>query len=538
MSLLQLLTALTPIASIFLFLVVFRMPAVKAMPLCFAVFAFLAWSTWGIHLKQMAAATLEGWVIALSILIIISGALLLLNVLRACGALDSIRSGFFGISPDRRVQAIIIAWFFGAFLEGAGGFGTPAAIVAPLLVVLGFPSLAAVALALIADSAPVSFGAIGTPVLVGIGQGVPGIEYAELRTIAVTAMSIDFFVASFIPLMMTLLLTRLFGANKSWREGFQIWPFALLSGVMFTAPAWLVAKYIGVEFPSLIGALIGMLIMVFVARHGWLLPKQPWRFATDPPLSELTEVNHSAAVIPLWQAWLLYVSAALLLVLSRLSMLPLKSALLSFQWLWANILGTNISSSLAPLYLPGTLFAFVACVTCIVFKTSKQQTLYAVKKTVESLWPAAIALGSSVPMVRIFIHSGVNDNSLNAMPTELANQAVDGLQAHWPFFAPLIGALGSFVAGSSTFSNMMFSGLQMEAAEALNLSPSLILALQLLGSNAGNMVCVMNVVAAAAVVHLTGKEGHIIRLTFGPMLIYCGAVGVVGWLVSRIFPFT
>lgn len=537
MTILQLLTALTPIASIFLFLVVFRLPAVKAMPLGFAVFALLAWSTWGIQPKQMAAATLEGWVIALSILIIVAGALLLLNVLKTCGALNSIRSGFFGISPDRRVQAIIIAWFFGAFLEGAAGFGTPAAIAAPLLVVLGFPPLAAVSLALIADSAPVSFGAIGTPVLVGIGQGVPGIEYSQLQTLAVTAMSIDFFIASFIPLMMTLLLTRLFGANKSWREGFQIWPFALISGVMFTAPAWLVAHFIGVEFPSLLGGLIGITIMAFVAKQSWLLPKQPWRFATDPPVNELAEAHHSTTAIPLWQAWLPYVIAAFLLVLSRLPMLPLKSALLSFQWHWSNILGTSISSSLAPLYLPGTLFALVACVTCIVFKTSKQHSLQAVQNTFQSLWPAAIALGSSVPMVRIFIHSGVNSNHLSAMPTELANLAAEGVQTNWPFFAPLIGALGSFVSGSSTFSNMMFSGLQAEAAETLNLSPSLILALQLLGSNAGNMICVMNVVAAAAVVHLTGKEGHIIRLTLGPMLIYCGAAGVIGWLVSRIFPF-
>ena len=538
MSLLQLLTALTPIASIFLFLVVFRMPAVKAMPLCFAVFAFLAWSTWGIHLKQMAAATLEGWVIALSILIIVSGALLLLNVLRACGALDSIRSGFFGISPDRRVQAIIIAWFFGAFLEGAAGFGTPAAITAPLLVVLGFSPLAAVSLALIADSAAVSFGAIGTPVLVGIGQGVPGIEYSQLQTLAVTAISIDFFIASFIPLMMTLILTRLFGANKSWREGFQIWPFALLSGAMFTAPAWLVAKFIGVEFPSLLGALIGIAIMALISKQGWLLPKQPWRFASDPPFSAQTDANHSAVAIPLWKAWLPYVTAAFLLVLSRLPMLPLKSALLSFQWHWPNILGTSISSSLAPLYLPGTIFAFVACVTCVVFKTSKQKSLQAVQNTLQSLWPAAIALGCSVPMVRIFIHSGVNSNNLSTMPTELASLAAESVQTNWPFFAPFIGALGSFVSGSSTFSNMMFSGLQVEAAEALNLSPSLILALQLLGSNAGNMICVMNVVAAAAVVNLTGKEGHIIRLTLGPMLIYSGAVGVVGWLVSKVIPFT
>lgn len=163
MTLMQLVTALTPVLAVLLFLVLLRIPASKAMPLSFGLTALVAYYFWGIPLIQLTAATIQGWVIALSILNIIFGALLLLNVLRVGGVLDTIRSGFIGISPDRRVQAIIVAWFFGAFLEGAGGFGTPAAIAAPLLVVLGFPPLAAVTLALIGDSSPVSFGAVGTP---------------------------------------------------------------------------------------------------------------------------------------------------------------------------------------------------------------------------------------------------------------------------------------------------------------------------------------------------------------------------------------
>ncbi len=137
-------------------------------------------------------------------------------------------------------------------------------------------------------------------------------------------------------------------------------------------------------------------------------------------------------------------------------------------------------------------------------------------------------------MVRIFLNSDVNTSGLAAMPTELAHLAVAHLASVWPLMAPMIGALGSFVAGSSTFSNMMFAGLQQEAALVADHSPRLILALQVLGSNAGNMICVMNVVAAAAVVNLAGKEGQIIRLTLGPMLFYAIGAGVVGLAMASV----
>ena len=470
--------------------------------------------------------------IALSILIIVSGALFLLNILRVSGALDVIREGFFNISPDRRVQVIIIAWFFGGFLEGAGGFGTPAAICAPLLVVLGFPPLAAVSLALIADSAPVSFGALGTPILVGIGQGVPGIGDTELRTVALHALSLDIIVASFIPLLMITLLTRFFGANRSWREGLMLWPFAVFSGLMFTLPAWPVIRFIGLEFPSLLGSLFGLSIVVLVARRGWLLSKTPWVFPEDQPFRELNRDNNGTKAFPLWQAWLPYVLAAVLLVASRLPNLPFKTVLQSLKFEWTNIIGSSISASLAPLYLPGTLFFLVACSAAVGFKLHWHQSQNALNQTLKALLPAVITLGCSVPLVRIFIYSDVNNSELGSMPSELASLAVATFQGFWPLAAPFVGALGSFIAGSSTFSNMMFSSLQNEAAITLDLPSSWILALQLLGSNAGNMICVTNVVAASAVVGLAGKEGQIIRLTLGPMLLYCCLIGSLGLLVS------
>lgn len=151
--------ALTPILAALLLLVVLREPASRAMPLSLAVTAAAGVFLWQVPLRQVIAAAIEGVLIAASILWIVFGAILLLKVLSASGAMDTIRAGFMRVTPDPRAQVVIVAWLFGAFLEGVTGFGTPAAIAAPLLVALGFPPIAAVVLTLVADSSPVSFGA-------------------------------------------------------------------------------------------------------------------------------------------------------------------------------------------------------------------------------------------------------------------------------------------------------------------------------------------------------------------------------------------
>ena len=534
MTWLQLFASLVPILSVLLLLVVLRMPATRAMPLSLLATAVAAFWVWKVPGMQLAASVLEGWIVAFTILVIVFGAIVLLNTLRATGALAVISNGFSGISRDHRVQVIIIAWLFGAFLEGASGFGTPAAIGAPLLVALGFPPMAAVVMALIGDSAPVSFGAIGTPVIVGVGQGISGISASELQAIAVTASGIDLLVASFLPLLMLALLTRFFGANKSWREGLAIWPFALFSGLAFTLPAYVVARFLGPEFPSLLGALVGLGLVVSVARRGWLLPATPWRL----PVSEDTET--SGAIIPLdgkapmglLAAWLPYLAVAGLLVLTRIDVFPFKALLQSVSVDFNQLLGTTISTRVAPLYLPGTLFVLVALVVAVFYRLPLVMTASVWRESLGRMWPTLIALGASVPMVRIFINSGVNSADLMAMPTALGQLAAATFASSWPLAAPFIGALGSFVAGSSTFSNMMFASLQQDAALASDLSPRVILALQMLGSNAGNMICVMNVVAAASVVKLVGREGEIIRLTLVPALLYCSAAGLIGWWLA------
>ena len=164
--------SLLPILSVAVFLVVLRWPASRAMPICYVVAAGLALWVWKVEGVQVAAATVNGLIIAGTLLYIIFGAILLLNTLQESGGLQAIRKGFTDITPDRRIQVIIIAWLFGSLMEAVAGFGTPAAICVPLLVGLGFPPMAAVVSGMIIQSTPVSFGAAGTPILIGVNNGL------------------------------------------------------------------------------------------------------------------------------------------------------------------------------------------------------------------------------------------------------------------------------------------------------------------------------------------------------------------------------
>jgi lactate permease len=539
MTSLQFLTAAMPILAVFVLLVLLRLPATKAMPVSLVATAASAYFVWQLSFLQIAASVLQGWVIALTILWIIFGAILLLNTLKHSGAITVIREGFFRISPDRRIQTVIIGWLFVSFLEGAAGFGTPAAIVAPLLVALGFPPLAAVVLALIGDSAAVSSGAVGLPVLVGIGQGLENIGSDELAAIAVQAVMFDVAIASFIPLAMVVILTRFFGPNKSIREGLQVWRFALLGGFSFTLSALAVAKFLGPEFPSILGALVGLLICTGATKFGIFMPKKIWGFAADLDHSaagSVEAIGHDKSDKPdkpisLGLAWLPYLLVVVFLILTRLDALPLKAWLVETAVTWNNILSSDVGVTAHTLYLPGTVFVLVVVFTAFFHKKSATQVANAWRESAVSLGPTVIALAAAVPMVRIFLNSEINSAGLASMPLALGRLAAETFAGAWPVFAPMIGALGSFIAGSATFSNMMFADLQLTTANSLGLDSKVMLALQIVGANAGNMICVVNVVAAASVVGLVGKEGQIIRFTLGPMLLYAIGAGLLALVI-------
>jgi lactate permease len=550
MSFLQILASLTPVISVLIFLVLMRLSAAKAMPLSMLMTSLSAYFIWEMDALMLSASVVEGLLAALTPLSIIFGAVLLLNTLKHAGAMDTIRSGFTQISSDARVQVIIICWLFGSFIEGSAGFGTPAAIGAPLLLLLGVPPIAAAVVALIADSTSVSFGAIGLPILFGMEQGLMGVDgnmaaeqislhggtfanYAQY--IAMHIISIDLVTGSLMPLLLSCLLTGFFGRNHSFKEGLSIWQFALFSGFAFTVPAWCINYLAGPEFPSVIGALVGMALVIPVAKKGWLLPKTPWHdFAIDPEQTELNLISASSTsqslsnTKPISQlaAWSPYLVMALLLVLSR-TLMPLKAWLSSFTLSWQGILGTELSTSFATLYAPGAFFVLVCLMSVWLFSMKAKAINMAITDSLSAMLPTLIALGASVPMVKIFLNSGANHANLQSMPIALADLLAQTMGGVWAWFSPIVGIFGAFLSGSATFSNMMFASLQYSVAERIGMSPTLALALQGIGSNAGNMMCVMNVVAAATVVGMAGKEADIIRKTMPVALAYALIAGTV-----------
>ncbi len=543
---LQAALAVMPIIVAAVLLVGFRIAARTAMPIVYLLAVLIGAVLWQMPLAQLAAATVQGLVISFDILFIIFAAILLLNTLKRSGAVAAIRAGFTTISPDRRIQVVIITWLFGSFIEGASGFGTPAAITAPLMVALGFPAMAAVMLGMMVQSTPVTFGAVGTPIIVGARGGLDspdvaaqlsaaGLDMTEyLRIVTTDVVIVHAIVGTIMPLFMVVMMTRFFGANRSWSEGLSIAPFALLGGVAFTVPYTLTGIFLGPEFPSMLGALVGLAIVTTAARNGVLVPNDTWDFpARDTWPSDwigrfeahidAPDTNMSAL-----RAWSPYLLVAVLLVLTRLPQLPLGEWLRSVVFRWNDIFGTQVSAATTPLYLPAAMLCVAAVATVFIHGMRGSQFRAALGESTRTLLGAGFVLVFTVPMVRIYINSDVNALGISSMPIAMADWVSVNVGAVWPFFAPIIGALGAFIAGSNTVSNLMFALFQHGVATALGMSAAFIVALQAVGAAAGNMIAIHNVVAASATVGLLGQEGATLRRTVLPTIYYLTAAGILG----------
>ncbi|OXX72351.1 lactate permease [Vibrio sp. V19_P1S1T109] len=551
------LVAFSPIVAAAILLVGLNWPAKKAMPVAFALTVAIALTFWDMSANRVLASVLQGFGITISVLWIVFGAIFLLNTLKHTGAITTIRNGFTDVSADRRVQAIIIAWCFGSFIEGASGFGTPAAIAAPLLVAIGFPALAAVLMGMMIQSTPVSFGAVGTPIIVGVNKGLDTHNITEtlisngsswdvyLQQITASVAITHAIVGTLMPVLMAMMLTRFFGKNKSWTEGLDILPFAIFSGLAFTVPYALTGVFLGPEFPSLIGGLISLALVVTAAKKGFLVPKSQWDFPEEKSWPaewlgslkiDIEEIK--AKPMGLALAWTPYVLLAVILVASRVSS-EFKSLLAGVSLSFNNILAeTGISTAIQPLYLPGGILVFVALLAVILQSRSATPLIKAFGESSKTLIGAGFVLVFTIPMVRIFINSGVNGAELASMPVTTANFAAGLVGDAFPALSATVGALGAFIAGSNTVSNMMFSQFQFEVAQTLSISSVMIIALQAVGAAAGNMIAIHNVVAASATVGLLGREGATLRKTIIPTFYYLVMTGLIGLVVIYGFNMT
>ncbi|MCR5663798.1 MAG: L-lactate permease [Oscillospiraceae bacterium] len=533
------LIASVPILLVIVLMIAFNKPAKIALPIGWAVALLIALLYWKQDFTTAAAWALDGFLEAIGTLVIIFGAILIMNTLKHSGAVTAIQRVFNNVNPDRRIQAIIVGFVFGAFIEGAAGFGTPAALAAPLLISLGFPPLCAAIVALIYNSVPVVYGAVGTPTNTAatiVSQSVTELGgSAEAYTMALTKYSAisQATCALFVVFCGVFVMCRLFGKKKSGREAFAALPFALFTAIVFDAFFLLMAFVFGPEFPSLVGAILTLFVVIFAAKKGFLCPKEVWDFEPRENwhsdwLSK-QEVkrdvdNGMSAVL----AWIPYVLIALILVATRLNWFGLKTLLTgdAFKVGISGILGREeVKWAWNWGWNPGIFpFILVCILTFFLHKMPWQKVKESIADTGKQCLGAAIALFFGVSMVYIYRNTGINAAEVmggKSMLFVMAEALANVFKGAYIIIAPVIGVLGAFMSGSNTVSNTLFAGLQFQTATLVHMSPVLIVALQNIGGAAGNMICVNNVVAACATTGTMGNEGKIIKTNALPCLIYC-----------------
>ncbi|WP_080875680.1 L-lactate permease [Oceanobacillus timonensis] len=523
--------ALVAIIAPFMFLVLLRMSAMKGMSLSAVIVIAVAMIFWGMESNVILSSVFQGAHKTLTILWILFGALVLLNTLRKTGAVDRINQGFQSISEDMRVQVIIVAFLFGGVIEGAAGFGTPAMVTAPLMVALGFRPVVAATLALIADSAQVAFGAVGTPLAVGLSN-IPGADAAFFNAVGVRITSLDVFAGTFIPFILIVIMTLFFGENRGFKYALPMLPWTLLIGVTYTLSALFYAVVFGQEFISILASLTGLVVATVTAKKGWLLPKTAWKEAMRLGFKVKTD-EHTMRI---GSAWMPYVIVVALLLMTRIIPWLQEFTQTAIDFTWTTIFGVEgVDSDWEFLHSPGTILVIAAIISVFIHRKSIGTFFSASKDSLATMQTTAISLVATLAMVHVFTNSGINTEELVSMPQYIAESMAEHLGFIWMFVAPFLGELGSFITGSATVSTLTFSPIQYSVANQLGLDVNTVMAAQAMGAGAGNMICVHNVVAASAVVGLSGKEGDIIRKTLIPAIFYGLAIGVVGFIAIAFF---
>ena len=534
------LIAFLPILATLILMMVFNWPAKRCLLISWVMAMVFSFFFWDVELLDLAASSLYGMLSSMDVLIIITGAILVMNTLKASGATAAINRGFMNICPDKRVQACIIGFSFCSFIEAAAGFGTPAALAGPLLVSLGFPPMAAAMATLIFDSTAVSFGAVGTPVSTGLAMLGMGGDAQFVADFGFWTAVPHAVMGTFLPLLVLMMITKFFSHEKSVKPALEAAPFAIFSGLSFTVPFLLIAKFIGYEFASLLGALISIAVSVVAAKNGFLVPKKTWDFGPEEKWDDSWRATRLVSPVaesdmPLLKAWVPYVLIAVILVVTRIPQLGLKGLLTSglpFVVGIQNLFGfENLDWTLKWAYTPGVVFIVVALLTNVMHKMSAEKIKQSWKDTINQVTGASIALLFGLALVEVMKYKNAEGISMMVAMANALTRLGDSL---YMVIAPFIGVLGAFVSGSATVSMTLFANLQFETATALDLPAVLIISMQCVGSAIGNMVCINNAVAACATIGTTGREGKLIKTNALPMVIYALVTVAVIWLAMTL----
>lgn len=520
----DLLAAIFPLA-LLVYLMTKRkpMPSYQALPLTALLLYLVRLIYFGAEPTLVNATVVSGLLTALTPVLIVWGAVFLFKTLEHSGEMDVIRRWLNGISRNRVAQLMIIGWAFSFFIEGASGFGTPAALAAPILVGLGFPPLRVAMLCLVMNSVPVSFGAVGTPTWFGFGDlglGTEGLLAVGFKTAVIHSVA-----ALVIPPLALLFVV----SKDDLRANIG---FVYLSIASCVLPYLMLAGF-DYEFPSILGGGVGLLLSSFFAYRGVGLAA-----ANDKkPEQQVSRAKLARALFPLW-------GTALVLLLTRISQLGIKgllnaaepSASFSLGGLGnisispflvvriSDIFGTDVAWVHKFLYVPSIIpFFLVSAIAFAVFRLKLPVIKKIWGESAERMRKPFLALLGALVFVKLLTSGG--DQSCTLIISRAFTSATG---SSWPLFASYLGALGSFFSGSNTVSNLTFGGIQEGIALSLELDRHRILALQSAGGAMGNMICIHNIVAVCSILGIVGQEGEILKKTVIPLLIYGAIAAAVG----------
>lgn len=521
--------AFLPILFTVVMMLFFHRPARQILPMSWLLACFFALLIWKMKLTHVAAYTLTGFLSAFEILIIIFGAVLLMNTLSKSGAMASINRMFQDLTPDARIQAIIIGFIFSAFLEGAAGFGTPAALAAPLMISIGFPPLAAATVALIYNSIPVPYGAAGTPtnasfatVRNALAADMDPLSWKTAMTFSTAfIMSVAIFVVLFTGVAV---MCKVYGKNRTIKDALPVLPFMIYTGLLFDLIFLLVAAFVGTELTAVLASVICLVVILWTTKKGFLVPEKAWVFEESQISKEIIE-NAETREIPLMKAWFPYIFIGLFLVITRIAQ---SAGIPFFNFLKTFTIGTGTSHLIlgldwnwALLWSPGIIFILSALIAFKFFHMPFKDITFVIGHTLKMIQGAAITLLFGVAMVGIFRNTNINNSGMDSMLLEMANFLARVSGQFFIIVSPLIGVIGSYISGSSTVSNTLFASLQFETATVLSMPTMIIVALQGVGAAFGDMISINYITSVCATTGTTGNEDQILRHTILPCMIFC-----------------
>jgi lactate permease len=477
------------------------------------------------------ATVVNGTLSALTPVSIIWGAILLSLTMRRAGAERIIDEWLKELSANPVAQLMIIGWAFPFMTEGASGFGTPAAIVAPLLVGLGFDAVGVTILTLIMNAVPATFGAVGTPIWFGFSQ-VP-LSPHEILSVTWKSALVNSVAALFVPIIALRFVV-------GWAEIRQNLLYIYLSILSCVLPSLALSRF-NYEFPSLIGGAIGLCLSTLMAKYQVGLARTDGVkevVAFDPPYK-----NHERL-----RAFSPYLMLIAILVVTRVGFLPLRGWLnaespgLTLDWgslgkfsvsaalvfRLDSIFGTSSAWSYHALFVPALIpFVVVVLLSVPLLRIDRDVMGKVVADATNRLRGPTVTLVGALVMVQLMSLGG------DRAQTMIIGRTLATITGRsWPFFAPVLGALGAFFAGSATVSNLTFAGIQDSIARTLGFDRTSILALQSVGAAMGNMVAISNIVAVTSILGLVNQDGFVLKRTVIPLIVSGLVAGISGLILT------